>query len=339
MTHNLATEGTRLSDSSSADSDVRGTDLHHLLGKARDTKILVPFILLFISLCFLTPSFFDVTNILNVLDQQAMILIVAAAGTFVLIAGGIDLSVGAIYALSALIAVQLSNSMDPYLAMLISVAAGLVIGIGNGLLVTVVRLPPMIATLAMSFIVAGLATIVAGGTVLIALRPAFRTLGSIRYGPLALTTIVAALVVMLCWVVLSATSFGRSVFAVGGNEEAARLSGIRTSRIKITTYAMSGSAAALAGVMIASRVGSGQADFGNQVSLMFTVLVGVVVGGTSLAGGEGSIWRTCVGVLFIALIHNGFVLMRLDSVYEQIILGLLIIIAVGVDSWRRNQNH
>jgi ribose transport system permease protein len=189
----------------------------------------------------------------------------------------------------------------------------------------------------MSYAVAGLATITAGGTVLIVSDPRFLQLGSADLGPIKLTSILPLLVIAVSWILLSAGRNGRSLYAVGGNEAAARLAGIRTWSVKLTAYALSGAAAALGGVMIASRVGSGQADAGIQTSLVFTVLAGIVIGGTSLLGGEGAIWRTCIGILFLALINNGFVLLSLDSVYEQIIEGLLIVLAVGSDSWRRSR--
>jgi ribose transport system permease protein len=313
------------------------TRLGTVWSRARHLGILGPFLVLFLVLAVTSRPFLSTTNLLNLFDQQATILVVAAVSTLVLIAGGVDLSVGAVYALSGLIAAKLSGHMDPYLAMLIAVLCGLVIGAVNGLLVTVARINALIATLAMSYAVAGLATITAGGTVLIVSDPRFLQLGSADLGPIKLTSILALLVIAVSWILLSAGRYGRSLYAVGGNEAAARLAGIRTWSVKLTAYALSGAAAALGGVMIASRVGSGQADAGIQTSLVFTVLAGIVIGGTSLLGGEGAIWRTCIGILFLALINNGFVLLSLDSVYEQIIEGLLIVLAVGSDSWRRSR--
>lgn len=304
---------------------------------ARQMGILGPFVVLFVVLAVSSAPFLTGTNLLDLFDQQSTILIVAAASTLVLISGGVDLSIGAVYALSGLVAAKLTSHMDPYAAMTLAVLAGVVIGLINGALVTVWRINALIATLATSYAVSGLATIIGGGTVLIVSNPRFTTLGNASLGPVKVTTLLALAVIAVLWVLLSAGSYGRALFAVGGNEEAARLSGIRTARVKVIAYSLSGAAAAFGGVLIASRVGSGEADQGTETSLVFLVLAGIVIGGTSLLGGEGAVWRSCVGILFLALINNGFVLLSLNGVYEQIIEGLLIVLAVAGDSWRRSR--
>jgi ribose transport system permease protein len=303
---------------------------------ARQAGILIPFLALFILLSFSSSSFLTTANLLNLFDQQSTILIVAVTSTLVLIAGGVDLSAGAVYALSGLVAAKLTSSgWDPYLSVAVAVVFGLVIGIVNGLFVTVIHINPLITTLATAYVVSGIATIVAGGTVLIVDDERFMQLGNAAFGQLKVTSILALLVIAATWILLSAATYGRWLFAVGGNEEAARLSGIRVTMVKVAAYAISGAGAAFAGVLVVSRVGSGQADQGAQNSLVFIVLAGIVIGGTSLLGGEGAIWKTCIGIMFLALITNGFVLLSLDSVYQQIAAGALIIIAVGADSWRR----
>ncbi|ODU06900.1 MAG: hypothetical protein ABS81_03200 [Pseudonocardia sp. SCN 72-86] len=305
------------------------------MGGLRHTGILIPFVALFIALALSSRSFLTSANLFGLFDQQSTILIVAATSTLVLIAGGVDLSVGAVYAISGLVAAKLTGHVDPYVAIALAVVVGVLIGVVNGLLVTIAKINPLIATLATSYAVAGIATIVAGGTVLIVDDERFTQLGNASALGLKVTSILALAVIAMTWFLLSATTYGRSLFAVGGNEEAARLSGIRTDLVKIAAYATSGAGAAFAGVLVASRVGSGQADQATQTSLVFVVLAAIVIGGTSLLGGDGAIWKTCVGVLFLALINNGFVLLRLDGVYQQIAAGLLIVIAVGSDSWRR----
>lgn len=313
-----------------------------LVAAARSTGragVLGPLLLLIAVLAIMSPAFLATENLLNLVDQQSTVLIVAAASTLVLIAGGIDLSVGAVFALSGIVAVQVSNTSGALPGLIAALMTGLVVGLINGLLVTIMNLAPMIATLATSYIFAGAASVVAAGSVQISTVPTFRVLGTTRYGPVALTTVIAVFVVAIFWFLLSATTFGRSVYAVGGNGEAARLSGIRVGLVRASTYVLTGLMAGLAGVLSASRVGSMQADIGGQTSLMFSVLVGVVVGGTSLLGGEGRVWGTVVGVLFIAVIHNGFVLLGLDGVYEQIIVGSLIVIAVAADSWRQRRRR
>lgn len=318
-----------------AERRIRPVD--RVLATLRQAGIGIPFVALFLVLSLASRPFLTSTNLLSLVDQQSTILIVAVTSTLVLISGGVDLSVGAVYAISGLVAAKLTTQagLDPYLAIVLAAGVGLLIGLINGLLVTVVRINPLIATLATSYAVAGIATIVAGGTVLIVNDERFKQLGTASAMGIKVTSLVALLVIAITWLLLSASTYGRALFAVGGNEEAARLSGIRTGGVKVATYAISGTGAAFAGVLVASRVGSGQADQATQTSLVFIVLAGIVIGGTSLLGGEGAIWKTCLGVLFLALINNGFVLLSLNSVYQQIATGLLIIVAVGADSWRR----
>ncbi len=306
---------------------------------ARKSGILPVFLIVFIVLAIVSRPFLTETNLLQLFNQQSSVLIVAATSTFVIILGGVDLSIGATFALSGVIAARLAGSMDPYLAMAIAVAFGAVVGVVNGLVITRLRINALIATLAMSYVVGGIAAIVAGGTVLVVSNPAFQLIGTATWGPVMVTSILAAGVLLLAGLALSVGSFGRTIFAVGGNEEAAWLSGLQVSRAKIIAYALSGASAAFAGVLIASEVGSGEADPSTQMALVFAVLAGVVVGGTSLLGGEGAIWRTFVGVMFLALINDGFVLLSLNPVYEQIVEGVIIIVAVAGDVFAKRTSR
>jgi ribose transport system permease protein len=306
-----------------------------ILGHARRGGIIVPFLILFIVLSVASGPFFTKTNLLDILDQQASTLIIAAAGTLVLVAGGIDLSVGATYALASVVATKLAISANPVLAIVAGIAVGLAVGLVNGVIATFFRINSLIATLAMSFVVAGLAALVTGGNLIIA----YSALG---YAKLARTSFLTVntstwtmlVVVIALGVVLSRTIAGRYMYAAGSNAEAARLAGVQVQLIKLTTFVISGGAAALGGIIDASRVLSAQASNG-ETTLTFTVLAGIVVGGTSILGGEGAIWRTVVGTLFIALIGNGFTLLGLNPLYEQITFGGILLIAVGADAWSR----
>jgi ribose transport system permease protein len=262
-------------------------------------------------------------------------MVIAAAGTMVLIAGGIDLSVGATYALAQVVATKLAISGNPVLAIVAGIAVGLLVGAVNGVIATFFRINSLIATLAMSFVIGGMASLITSGNLIIA----YTALG---FGNLARTTsggITTAAwtmigVVIVLGVVLSRTIAGRYMYAAGSSAEAARLAGVRVQRIKLVTFTISGGAAALGGIIDASRVLSAHASNGGT-ALTFTVLAGIVVGGTSILGGDGAIWRTVIGVLFIALIGNGFVLLALDPLYEQITLGVILLVAVGGDAWSR----
>ncbi|HEX9032121.1 MAG TPA: ABC transporter permease [Streptosporangiaceae bacterium] len=306
-----------------------------LLARLRRGGIILPFLALFIVLSVASGPFFTKVNLLDILDQQASTLIIAAAGTLVLVAGGIDLSVGAIYALAGVTAAHLALSVPPLLAIGAGIAVGLVVGLVNGVIATFFRINSLIATLAMSFVVSGLASLVTSGNLIIDYsRPAFGDLARWSFLTVNTSTWTMLVVVALLAVALSRTTAGRYMYASGSNAEAARLAGVRVQQVKLLTFVISGGAAALGGVIDASRVLSAQASNG-QTTLTFTVLAGIVVGGTSILGGDGAIWRTVVGVLFIALIGNGSDLLGLNPLYQQIALGVILLLAVGSDAWSR----
>ena len=305
--------------------------LSRLVGRA---GILIPFLIVFVVLSVISGPFLRVGNLSNILDQQAGIIIVACAGTFVLIAGGIDLSIGAIYGLAGAVALTTATSASPTVGILAGLAVGLAVGIANGVVVTQFRINPLIGTLAMSFVVSGIAAIVTEGNLVVALDleefqafAATEILGLTSAAWMMIATAIVALIV------LSRSTFGRYVYATGGNIQAARLGGVRVNAIRVATFALSGMAAGLAGTLDASRVLSAQATGGQF--LTFTVLTGIIVGGTSIMGGEGSIGRTVLGCLFVALIANGFNLLGFDPFYQQVTLGVILLLAVGVDAWSR----
>lgn len=301
----------------------------------RSAAIIVPFVALFVLLAIASPPFLTANNLLNLLDQQAAILIIAAAGTLVLVAGGIDLSVGAVAALAAVTAATATVAAGPFVGIAAGVGVGLAGGLANGIIVTVFRINPLIATLAMSFVLAGLSSLVTGGNLIVLFEyPEFGALSRTELIGVRSSTWIMALAVVVIAILLARSTAGRYIYAVGGNAEAARLAGVPVRAIRLATFVMSGAAAGLGGVLVASRTLSAQASSGQEVA--FTVLAGIVVGGTSIAGGEGAVWRTVVGVLFIALIGNGFNLLGLDPLYRQIALGVIILLAVGVDAALRS---
>jgi ribose transport system permease protein len=304
-------------------------------GRLRQTGIGIPFVILFTVLSVASGPFFTKVNLLDILDQQAATLTIAAAGTLVLVAGGIDLSVGAIYALAGVSAAELAQSAPPALAIAAGLGIGLAVGLVNGVITTFFRINSLIATLAMSFVVSGLASLVTGGNLVILYsRPSFGDLARTSFLSVTTATWLMIATVVLLAILLARTTTGRYIYAAGGNAEAARLAGVRVQLIRVVTFVLSGGAAALGGLIDTSRVLSAQASNG-ETTLTFTVLAGIVVGGTSILGGEGGIWRTVIGVLFIALIGNGFDLLSLNPLYEQITLGAILLIAVGADAWSR----
>ena len=307
------------------------------LERLRNLGILVPFTILFVVLSVTSESFFTKANLLNILDQQSATLIIAAAGTLVLIAGGIDLSVGAIYGFAGVVSAHFALHHGAGLAILLGVGAGLLIGLGNGLVTTVFRINALIATLAMSFIVSGCSSLVTKGNLLVLFdKEGFGKLARTEWLTVKTSIWLMVAAVIVIGLLLSTTTAGRYMYAAGGNAEAARLAGVRVDGIRILTFAISGTAAGLAGVIDTSRVLSAQAS-PNDTALAFTVLAGIVVGGTSIMGGDGAVWRTVVGVLFIALIGNGYLLLQFDPLYEQITMGALLLAAVGLDSLYRRR--
>ena len=302
----------------------------------RGAAIVIPFVALFALLAVASPTFLTPTNLLNILDQQAAILIIAAAGTLVLVAGGIDLSVGAVYALAAVTAATVTLEAGPYVGILAGIGVGFLAGLVNGIVVTTFRIDPLIATLAMSFVVAGISSLITEGNLVTVFDdPAFAAFARTPILGVRSSTWIMIGAVVIIGLLLARSIAGRYMYAVGGNREAARLAGIPVRATRVATFVLSGGAAGLGGVIVASRAQSAQASAGTDIA--FTVLAGIVVGGTSIAGGEGAVWRTVVGVLFIALIGNGFNLLGLDPLYEQITMGAILLAAVGLDVWTRRR--
>ncbi len=296
--------------------------------------ILVPFIALFVVLSATSSAFLTKDNLLNIVDQQASTLIPAVAVTLVLVAGGIDLSIGAVYALAGVASAHFALVTSPALAVAIGLLVGVAIGAVNGVVTTVFRVNSLITTLATAYVVSGVAGLATGGNIITDFnRPGFADFTRSSFLTVRTSTWVTLLVVLLLGFLLHRTTVGRYMYAAGGNAEAARLAGVRVYDVKIFAFILSGTAAALGGVIDASRVLSAESSAGT--TLAFTVLAGVVVGGTSILGGRGAVWRSVVGVLFIALIGNGFDLLGLDPLYEQIVLGVFLILAVGLDAWTR----
>jgi len=311
----------------------------------RSIAIVLPFVAVFIALSVWPgANFLTFLNIGNVLDRQAGLLIVAAASTLVFIAGGIDLSVGATYMFTAVICgtliVKVGGVAGAAVGIIVAILAGLIVGIVNGIISTYLKINPLIATLAMSFIILGATKLVSQfgkqgvGQIRVDV-PEFRWIATTKFLEVSLPTWIAFIVLVILGIVLWRTTFGRYVYAVGGNAEAARLAGIRVNLVRIATFAIAGLAAGLMGVIELARTPSAPENDSIATTVTFTVVAGIVVGGTSILGGEGAVWRTVLGILFIAMLYNGFTLLRIDPLFQGIALGILILIAVGFDAWSR----
>jgi ribose transport system permease protein len=302
---------------------------------AREYAIVVIFLALMVALTLSTDRFLTETNLRNLLDQSATVGIVACGMTLVIIAGGFDLSVGAIFALSGIVAVGLANAGAPEIGLIAGPLAGVVLGVINGALVTGVGINSFIATLASSIVFRGFAVVVTSATIITTTAPGFTDFGSGKLFNIKYPVFIFLAWAVITGVVLARTRLGRYIYAVGGNAEAARLSGIRVAQVKVITFAISGFAAGLAGIIETSRTASAQAPAGTGLEL--SAIAAAVLGGTSILGGEGAIWRTVLGVLILALIGNGFNLLNVDTVYQRIIFGGIILLAVWVDGWSRRR--
>jgi ribose transport system permease protein len=294
-------------------------------------------IALFIGLALTTEGFLSYANIKNILDQQSLLLIAATLATITMIAGGFDVSQAAVYVVAPLVALTVEQATGSIpLAIAAGLAFGLVIGVANGFIVAVIRINSFITTLAMSTMVFGFGYIVSGASILRPSDPdAWAVLSRSTILGLTSATWVAIAVVAVAWFALARMTYGRYVYAVGANAEAARLAGVRTLVVIASTFALSAAAAALAGVMNSSRSLSSTPS--DDVSFVFSVIAAIVVGGTSIAGGEGTIWRTIFGAFFIALLGNGFNLHQVDPIFQRIVQGAVIIGAVSLDSWSRSR--
>lgn len=302
------------------------------LANGRDLGIVGCFVALFVGLSIWSDVFFSAQNFATILEQWAPVMIIAVAGTLVLIAGELDISVGAIFAISGVAAAKFANATGSvFLGCVAAVLVGLACGLVNATITLLGRVNSLIGTLGSSLVIRGLALLVTGGFIVQATPSGFDNLGVHSWFGLRWSVWVMLVWVIAVGILLHLTVFGRWVFAAGGNAEAARLSGISVGRVKTIVFMLSGVAAGLAGLLAASKVSAGQADVGN--GLEFQVLAAVVLGGTSLAGGAGAVWRTVLGVMILAMIGNGLNLLAVDPVYQQIVQGTIVVVAVAVDVW------
>ncbi|WP_017728869.1 ABC transporter permease subunit [Halalkalibacterium ligniniphilum] len=288
--------------------------------------------LLIIILSILSNDFLTINNLLNVLRQVSINALIAFGMTFVILTGGIDLSVGSILALAAAItAGMLTGGMDPILAILLGLLAGAVMGAMNGLIITKGKVAPFIATLATMTIYRGLTLVYTEGRPITGLSDSFtfQMMGSgyVFYIPFPVISMLIAYGIL--YFILKKTTFGRSVYAIGGNEEASILSGLKVERIKIYVYSLTGLLAALAGIILTSRLDSAQPTAGTTYEL--DAIAAVVLGGTSLTGGRGWIFGTLIGALIIGILNNGLNLLNVSSFYQQVIKGGVILLAVLLD--------
>lgn len=292
--------------------------------------VLILIVILMGVLSFASDSFLTTRNLLNILNQNAPLAIMASAMTLVIIAGGFDLSVGAIFAIGSVVSAWLAVNVNPYLGLLLAPFVGLALGYANGLAITLLRVHSFLATIATALIFKGIAIALSDGRLISARIDSFTWLGRERFLGVFNAVWLMAIFSLVLSFVLTRTTFGRQVLSVGGNEEAAILSGIRTKRVKIATFAIAGFAAGLASIITTSRVALGQASAGEGMELQ--AIAAVILGGTSIYGGQGAVWRSVAGVFLLALVSNGFNILSLDPFLRDLTTGIIILAAVGISA-------
>lgn len=291
-------------------------------------------VLLCVFMAIMAPSFLSVDNGLNVARSVSINAILAAGMTMIIITGGIDLSVGSILAVSGVSGVLLFVAGVPTpLALLGGILAGALAGFINGAFVAWLALPAFIVTLGSMTYLRGIAYSLLEGQPLISSDLGYRAIGNGAVAGIPTPVVVMVVVYFVFWFILERTKFGRHVYAVGGNMEAARLAGINVKRVLLSVYTIAGAAAGLAGIIFSARVLSAQPTAGQSYEL--DAIAAVVLGGTSLMGGRGRVIGTLVGALIIGVLTNGLVLMNVPFFYQLIVKGVVIVIAVAIDSLRR----
>jgi ribose transport system permease protein len=295
-------------------------------------KMVIILLLMIIVMSFASDVFLSGRNIMNVVRQISVNMILAVGMTFVIMTGGIDLSVGSILAVSGVVASSLlkNGSVDSILLVTIiaSIVGGL-LGLVNGLSIAKLKVPPFISTLAMMQIARGIAYLLSNGRPIVDLPKRFLVIGQEAFMGVPIMVIMMIVVVAIGYVLLQRTRFGRYVYYIGGNEEAARVSGVNVSRILILVYVLAGICAGFAGVILSSRINSGQPQAGLTYELY--AIAAVVIGGTSLNGGIGSIGGTIIGAIIIGLIRNSMNLLNVSPFNQMVVLGVVILLAVILD--------
>jgi ribose transport system permease protein len=300
----------------------------------RDYGIVVFAVALFLYFSIASSVFLTKNNLLNLVSQNATIGVAACAVTLTIIAGNFDLSLGSIFVLAEVLAAWAAVHIGVWWAFPMAIVSGAAMGAINGLLVAKVGINAFLATLATALTFGGIAVgVTHGGLLITPSSSVFTFIGQQRVAGIQYPVIIFAVVAIVLQLVLAYTVFGRHLYGVGGNRDAARLSGIKVDRTVIITFVITGAACGLAGLIDASTTGSGSSDMsglGGQLALL--AIAGVALGGTSIFGGIGSVWRTVLGVLILGMITNGFDLLAVPDYWQDVVRGVLIICAVAISS-------
>jgi ribose transport system permease protein len=292
-------------------------------------------IALIVVTAILDPSFLQTNNLWNLLRQWAPPGLMAVGMTFVIISGGFDLSVGGTYAAAAVLSASLALQMPIPVAIALSVLMGAGIGLANGIVITRLDVNPFVATLGMGFIVTGMTEVLSNAMPMIVEDPRFQIFGGGDLWGMPIPGVLLIIALLVGGVVLARSVYGRYVYAIGGGDEASRLTGLRTRSVRTLAYVITGALAALAGCVIASQLGEGQGDIGRNVEL--GVITIVIVGGNAVSGGEGAMWRTATGIGILAILGNAFDHLQVSTFWQEVIEGLIVITALAIDAYGKRR--
>lgn len=307
------------------------------LSSFRDFGIVWVLILMVLVVAVSSDTFLTPRNLSNLSGQWAAAGVMAAAATIVLISGGFDLSIAATYSLSAVTAAAVAPESGTVLAYLAALGVGVLVGLVNALLIAGLDVNPFIATLGMSFIIGGVALLATDNKPYYVDDESFTALGTWRFAGIPLTGVLLILTLIATGFLLHRTVYGHQIYAVGGNPHASRLAGIPVKRVVGMAYLLSGLCAAVAGIISASNLGAAQAN--PELGMLFDVITIVIVGGTSLSGGFGAMWRTVVGIGILATLANGFNLLGVSTYFQDIVKGTVIIGALALDAHGRKASE
>jgi len=311
------------------------TNLFGIFLRKQESSIIIATVFYMIFVTMVNKTFITPGNQFNILRSTGFTLITTVGMTLILITGGLDLSVGSVLALGGVITgLCLKAGLPLAVAILAGVLTGTVIGVINGFIIIKAGIPPLIVTLGMQYIARGLVSVVTKGVPIYPLPESFQSIEQTKLAGIPVVVIIALLIAAIGHITLSKTAFGRAVYAVGGNAEAARISGINTRKVTFRVYVITSTLAALAGILMAARLGSAEAAAGTGYEL--TVICASIIGGTSTFGGIGSILGATVGALFMEILTNSLTLMRISVYWQNMVVGVILILAVFLDQYRRN---
>ena len=299
----------------------------------RTYAVLILIVLLMIILTLSSEAFLTPRNLLNILNQNAPLAIIASALTLVIIVGGFDLSTAAIFAVASVTAAWIAINYNPYVGLLVAPLIGMVLGYLNGIIITSLKVHSFLSTIATSLVFRGMAILITGGFLIPVRMKEFTWLGREKIFDIHVAVYVLLVFAIISTFILNRTTIGRYIFAIGGNEDASILSGIKVNLVKIFAFSFCGFASGIAAAVQVSRISLGTSQAGLGMELQ--AIAAVILGGTSIYGGSGAVWRSIAGVMLLALINNGFNILNADPFYKDLTTGLVIIAAVALTAGRK----